>query len=65
MFVCACFGNFPKDADPDLILKAIMGTKSPATIAKHANALLHFYRWHSLSLEEVESFFEKETDIYF
>ena len=41
-----------QDADLDLILKAIMGTKSPATIAKRANALLHFYRWHSLSLEE-------------
>ena len=41
-----------QDADPNLILKAIMGTKSPATIAKRANALLHFYRWHSLSLEE-------------
>ena len=41
-----------QDADLDLILKAIMGTKSPATIAKRANALLHFYRWLSLSLEE-------------
>ena len=41
-----------QDADPDLILKAVMGTKSPATIAKRANALLHFYRWHALSLEE-------------
>ena len=41
-----------QDADPDLILKAIMGTKSPATIATRANALLHFYRWHSFSLEE-------------
>ena len=53
-FSCSEVGRhlIEQDADPDLILKAIMGTKSPATIAKRANALLHFYRWHSLSLEE-------------
>ena len=53
-FSCSEVGRhlIEQDADPDLILKAIMGTKSPATIAKRANAILHFYRWHSLSLEE-------------
>ena len=53
-FSCSEVGRhlMEQDADPDLILKAIMGTKSPATIAKRANAILQFYRWHALSLEE-------------
>ena len=31
----------------ELILDGIMGTKSPSTVIKRANALLAFYRWHA------------------
>ena len=36
----------------ELILGGIMGTKSPSTVIKRANALLAFYRWHATMFDE-------------
>ena len=33
------------------VLLAILGTRSPSTVVKRINALLHFYRWHCAEYE--------------
>ena len=39
-------------ANVEMVMAAIIGTKSPSTVSKRVNALLAFYRWHSISLSE-------------
>lgn len=49
--------------DVDLVMAAVIGTKSPSTIAKRVNALLAFYRWRAISKDH-EFFPLKESDAW-
>ena len=54
-FDASCVGQqLTADEDErDLILDGIMGTKSPSTVIKRANALLAYYRWHATVFDVV------------
>ena len=35
--------------DPGLVLRSVIGVKSPSTVIKRANSILLFYRWHAVN----------------
>lgn len=38
------------------VLAAVIGTRSPSTVVKRVNSLLHFYRWHMVTFEDRDVF---------
>lgn len=46
------------------VLMAILGTRSPSTVVKRINSLLHFYRWHMISFDDRDAFPLQEPGVW-